>query len=329
MKSPCRKLFDRIDGLPGVRIATTARFSPFSGSVSASNVDVEGYSPRPDESRSVSDVLVGPHYPTTLGIPLLLGREVNLRDTVGSTKVAMVNEAFVRHYFPADNPIGHRFGYAGQSYEIVGVLQNALFEDAKTKVRDMIFRALLQDQTQTAMTAELELRTIGDPGTIASQVREAVSQEDSKIPVSGVQTLRDQVEGSFNEERLAARLVSFFGGLALFLACIGLYGVTAQSVTRRTNEIGVRMALGAGRRDILGMILRETGLLLGASLALGLPLSYAASRAIASQLFGLGPGDISSFLVALAILATVMVLAGFLPALRATRVDPVVALRYE
>ena len=241
----------------------------------------------------------------------------------------MVNEAFVRHYFPAENPIGHRFGYEDQSYEIVGVLQNALFEDAKTKVRDMIFLALLQDQTQTAMTAELELRTIGDPGTIASQVRKAVSQEDSRIPVSGVQTLRDQVEGSFNEERLAARLVSFFSGLALFLACIGLYGVTAQGVARRTNEIGVRMALGAGRRDILGMILRETGSLLGASLALGLPLSYAASRAIASQLFGLGPGDISSFLVALAILATVMVFAGFLPALRATRVDPVVALRYE
>jgi predicted permease len=324
-----RKLFDRIDGLPGVRIATIARFSPFSGSVSASNVDVEGYSPRADESRSVSDVLVGPNYPRTMGIPLLLGREINLRDTEGSAKVAMVNEAFVRHYFPAENPIGHRFGYADQNYEIVGVLQNALFEDAKTKVRDMIFRALLQDQTQTAMTAELELRTIGDPGTIASQVRKAVSQEDSKIPVSGVQTLRDQVEGSFNEERLAARLVSFFGGLALFLASIGLYGVTAQGVTRRTNEIGVRMALGAGRRDILGMILRETGLLLGASLALGLPLSYAASRAIASQLFGLGPGDISSFLVAFAILANVMVLAGFLPTRRATRVDPVVALRYE
>lgn len=324
-----RKLFDRVNALPGVRVATIARFSPFSGHVSASNVDVEGYSPRQDESRSVSDVLVGPDYPRTLGIPLLMGREINLQDAGGSAKVAMVNEAFVRHYFSAENPIGHRFGYEDQSYEIVGVLNNALFEDAKTKVRDMIFRALLQDQTQTAMTAELELRTIDDPGMIASEVRKAVSQEDSRIPVSGVQTLWNQVEESFSEERLAARLVSFFGGLALFLACIGLYGVTAQGVARRTNEIGVRMALGAGRREILGMILRETGFLLGGSLLLGVPLSYAASRAIASQLFGLGPGDISSFLVAVAILATVMVLAGFLPARRATRVDPVVALRYE
>jgi predicted permease len=324
-----RKLFDRLNMLPGVRVATIARFSPFSGHVSASQVDVEGYSPRQDESMSVDDVLVGPDYPKTLGIPLLLGREISLRDTEGSARVAMVNEAFVRHFFLAANPIGHRFGYGDQSYEIVGVLKNVQFNDAKTKVREMIFRALLQDQSQSAMTAELELRTKGDPGAITSQVRSAVSQEDTKIPVTGMQTLRHQVEGSFDEERIAARLVGFFGGVALFLACIGLYGVTAQGVARRTNEIGVRMALGARRGDILGMILRDTVLLLGSGLLLGLPLSYVASRAISSQLFGLGPGDTSSFLVALAILSIVMALAGFLPARRATRVDPMVELRYE
>jgi ABC-type antimicrobial peptide transport system permease subunit len=241
----------------------------------------------------------------------------------------MVNEAFVRHFFPAANPIGHRFGYEDQNYEIVGVLENAHFNDAKTKVHEMIFRALLQDQTQTAMTAELELRTIGDPGAITSQVRNAVSQEDSKIPVTGAQTLRHQVEASFEEERVAAQLVSFLGGIALFLACIGLYGVTTQGVVRRTNEIGVRVALGARRGDILGMILRDTVLLLGGGLMLGLPLSYGAARAISSQLFGLGPGDTSSCLVAVAILSIVMALAGFLPARRATRVDPMVALRYE
>jgi macrolide transport system ATP-binding/permease protein len=324
-----RKLLDRLNILPGVRVATIARFSPFSGHTSASQVDVEGYSPRQNESMSVDDVLVGPDYPKTLGIPLLLGREISLRDTEGSTKVAMVNEAFVRHFFPAANPIGHRFGYGDQSYEIVGVLKNVEFNDAKAKVREMIFCAILQDQTQSAMTAELELRTIGDPGAISSQVRNVVSEEDSKIPVTGVQTLRHQVEGSFDEERVAARLVSFLGGLALFLACIGLYGVTTQGVVRRTNEIGVRMALGARRGDILGMILRETVLLLGGGLLLGLPLSYAASRAISSQLFGLNLGDISSFLVAVAMLSIVMALAAFLPARRATRVDPIAALRHE
>jgi predicted permease len=324
-----RKLLDRLNGLPGVQVATIARFSPLSGHVSASDVHVEGYSARQDESMSVSDVLVGPDYSRTLRIPLLLGREISLRDTEGSARVAMVNEAFVRHYFPAESPIGHRFGYEDQSYEIVGVLKNVLFEDARIKARDMIFRALLQDQTQTAMTAELELRTIGDPAAMASQVRKAVSQEDSKIPVTGMRSLRDRVAESFSEERLAAQLVSLFGGIALFLACIGLYGVTAQGVARRTNEIGVRMALGAEGRNILGMILRETGLLLGCGLLLGLPLSYAASRAISSQLFGLGPGDISSFTLAVAALAIVMALAGLLPARRATRVDPVVALRYE
>jgi predicted permease len=324
-----RKLFDRVNILPGVQVATIARFSPFSGHASVSPVEVAGYSPRQDESMSVADVLVGPDYPKTLGIPLLLGREISLRDTEGSAKVAMVNEALVRHFFPNANPIGRRLGYEDQSYEIVGVLKNVHFDDAKTKVRDMIFRALLQDHTQTAMTAELELRTIGDPGAITSQLRTAVSEENSKIPVTGVQTLRHQVEGSFDEERLAAQLVSFLGGLALFLACIGLYGVTAQGVARRTNEIGVRMALGARRGDILGMILRDTVFLLGGGLTLGLPLSYAASRAISSQLFGLGPGDISSFLLAVAILSMVMTLAAFLPARRATRVDPMAALRHE
>jgi predicted permease len=324
-----RTLFGRVNTLPGVRVATIAQFSPFSGHVSASQVDVEGYSPRQDESMGVDDVLVGPDYPETLGIPLLLGREISLRDTEGSPRVAMVNEALVRHFFPNANPIGHRLGYEDQSYEIVGVLKDVHFNDAKTKVREMIFRALLQDQTQTAMTAELELRTIGDPGAITSQVRNAVSQEDSKIPVTGVQTLRHQVEGSFAEERVAAQLVSLLGGLALFLACIGLYGVTTQGVARRTNEIGVRMALGARRGDILGMILRDTFFLLGGGLLLGLPLSYAASRAIASQLFGLGPGDIPSFLLAVAILSMVMALAAYLPARRAIRVDPMAALRYE
>jgi len=144
-----------------------------------------------------------------------------------------------------------------------------------------------------------------------------------------LQALRQQVEASLDEERLTARLVSFFGGIALFLACIGLYGVTAQGVLRRTREIGVRMALGARRRDILGMILRETALLLCAGLLLGLPLSYPASRAISSQLFGLGAGDIFSFIIAVAMLAAVMALAGFLPARRASRVDPIVALRDE
>jgi predicted permease len=170
-----RKLIERLNVLPGVRVATIAGFSPFSGHVSASNVDVEGYSPRQDESMSVSDVLVGPAYSRTLGIPLLLGREIDLRDAEGSAKVAMVNEAFVRHYFPAENPIGHRFGYGDQSYEIVGVLKNALFEDAKTKVRDMIFRALLQDQTQSAMTDQVRIWEVNH--SLASRAHETTRQE--------------------------------------------------------------------------------------------------------------------------------------------------------
>ena len=173
------------------------------------------------------------------------------------------------------------------------------------------------------------MQTSGDPGAATSVVRQAVGQSDASVPISDAQTLRDQISGNFDQQRLAARLVSFFGGLALLLACVGLYGVVAQGVARRTNEIGVRIALGAQRGDILSMVLRETLILLAVGVAIGVPASLGAGKFVASQLFSLNARDPFSLLLGIVILGAVSVFAGYVPARRASRVDPIIALRYE
>jgi predicted permease len=329
-----RKLYDRLHALPGIQSATIASYSPLGGSNSTSSITVQGYEPKQNENTNAQMIFVGPDYPHTLGMPLLLGREIGLQDTAGAAKVAMVNEAFVRHYLPNGNPIGHRLSFGDQNsagdIEIVGVLKDAQFESADTKkVQETIFRAILQDQSQFALSAEVEARTFGDPVAAVSAIRASVGQVDSKLPISGVQTMREQVDATFKQQKLAARLVSFFSGLALLLACVGLYGVVAQSVARRTNEIGVRMALGAQRGNILWMILRDTLALLLFGLAIGIPAALGASHFISSQLYGLRSTDILSFSLGTAVLAIVTILAGYLPARHASKVDPIVALHYE
>jgi predicted permease len=328
-----KRLLAGIDAVPGVRAATIAKYSPLSGSKSTNGITVQGYASHSGSRSEAEVIFVGPDYPEVLGIPLLFGREINLQDTIGSQKVAMVNEAFVRHYFPSENPIGHRFGFGGQQqsgdYEIVGVLKDAHFQDVKEKQEDAVFVGILQEKTLEAMRGEIEVRTATDPRKISAEIRKAITQQDSRLPVSGARYLREQVESNFDRERLAARMVSFFGGLALLLACVGLYGVVAQGVARRTNEIGVRMALGAQRGNILWMVLRDTLALLLFGLAVGIPAAFGASHFISSQLYGLRSTDVLSFSLGVAVLAAVTILAGYLPARRASKVEPIVALHYE
>jgi predicted permease len=328
-----RKLYDRMNSIPGVTAATIAYFSPLSGSLSTDEISVEGYAPRPGEKLHVSNIHVAPSYSEALGIPLVAGREIGLQDVGNSATVAMINESFARHYFTGQNPIGHRFGAGGPSnvgdIEIIGVLKDASFESAKEKPKEMFFLPLLQAGQKTPLQVEIELRTSRDPASLVSAFRQAVTQVDSRLALTGVQSLHQQVESTFDQERLAARLISFFGGLALLLACVGLYGVVAQGVARRTNEFGVRMALGAQRKDIVRVVLRETSFLLVVGLLIGVPAAIGSSRLIATQLYGIKTYDFSSFALAIVILGAVSALAGFLPARRASRVDPIVALRYE
>jgi len=327
-----RNLYTRFSTLPGVRAVSVARYSPMSGSSSTHNATIEGRVKKPGEDLQVESIPVAPSFVEAMGMTLLQGREIGLKDVPGATEAAMVNEAFVRAFFPGQNPLGHRFGYGeppSKYYEIVGVLRDAQFHDVKEKINPITFPALMQDTTQDALSSSIVLRTSGDPASMAATARQAVADVDPNLPVTGTRTLSNQIASTFDVERIAAELVSFFGGLALLLACVGLYGVVAQSVSRRTNEFGIRLALGAQSADILWMVLRNTMALLAAGLAVGIPASLAATQLLKSQLYGVGAADAVSFAIAAFILGSIAIVAGLLPARRAASVDPSVALRYE
>jgi predicted permease len=330
-----RKLFDRVSALPGVRSATVARYSPMGGSRSANSGVVEGYTPNPGESVQLETIQVGPAYPETLGLTLLQGRAIGIQDTATTPKVGMVTTAFVRKYFPNQNPIGRRFGVSGSrrpdpaDLEIVGVLDDARFQNSADAVLPVVFTALLQDQSQFALDAEVEIRTSADPATAAAALRKAIADVDPNLPVNDPKPLRDQVASNFDSQRLAARLVGFFGGLALLLACVGLYGVLTQTVVNRTNEIGVRMALGAQRRDVMRMMLGDVVRMLALGFVAGVPAAAAATRLVSSQIFGMRAAAPASFALAIVVLGIVALATGFVPVRRATRLDPLIALRDE
>ncbi len=329
-----RELIDRLGTLPQVRNASMATYAPMSGTRRASSIIIPGYTPRPDEDMSVQDILTGPKYAETLGVPLLRGREIDLRDTASSPQVAVVNATFAERFFKDQNPVGRKFSFddeteEGAGLEIIGVVGDIKSGDAREKPDPVIYRPILQVQDQGAYMVTLHLRTQNDPTPLIPQVRQMINQVDDKLPIFGVVTLSQQLHENLDQERLIAQLVSFFGALALILACIGLYGVMAHGVARRTNEIGIRMALGARGGNIAWMILRETLYLVLAGLVIGVPAALLAARLIATQLFGMSPTDPLTLTAAALVLTLVALLAGFLPARRASRVNPLNALRYE
>lgn len=330
------QLLDRLGELPGVKTSTIATYSPISGTGRSSSITVRGYTPKTGENMVVADMLIGPNYCETLGVPLLLGREIGIRDTPASQKIAVVNQSFAQYFYHGENPIGRRFYFGdeddperGEELEIVGVIGDVKYESAKDEAGPTAYRPILQVQDSDAYSSNIQIRTIGDAASLAPAARQAIGQVDQKLPIFGVTTLREQLSGALQQEKLIAELVSFFGLLALLLACIGLYGVMAHGVVRRTKEIGIRMALGAERRRIVWMVLRETIVLVLVGIAIGVPVSIGATRLIASQLFGLGAADPLTLLVAASILSVVALVAGLLPARKASKVNPLIALRYE
>jgi predicted permease len=263
---------------------------------------------------------------------VLLGREFTDADAGGAPKVGIVNQTMAHHFFGDANPIGHRFsipGWRGDSswIEIVGVIQDAKYHNLREQAPPQAYVPFLQ--APESGTATIEVRTATEPTGLEAGVRRLIQRADSRLPVFDVKTLTEQADESLVEDRLLASFSTLFGLLALVLASVGLYGVMAHAISRRTNEIGVRMALGAQPGNILGMVVRETLLLVMIGVAAGVPVALGASRLIRSELYGLSPSDpITISLTALLMLAVAAV-AGYLPARRATKVDPMVALRYE
>lgn len=329
-----RRLIDQVQTVPGVQSATVANYSPMSDMMRSSTLVVQGYQPSEGERVRTTLNLVGPRYPETMGMTVLAGRSLNDGDRVGAPRVAMVNEAFVKAYFKDRNPVGGRFGFGDSDtesgeYEIVGVLGDARFGGPSEAADKMVMVPMLQQADQSAFTSELAIRVSGSPAAAGPAVREAINTVDPKLPISGMVTIEKQIDSAMSQQRLFARLVGVFGGLAVLLACVGLYGVVAQSVARRANEVGIRMALGAQPSSIIGMVLKETLTLIALGLAIGVPAAMAGAQMIRGQLFGVGTADPITLAGTSLLLVTVAVIAGLIPARRAVRVAPMSALRRD
>ncbi len=322
----------RVRALPGVQEASLSGYALISGWCSTAGIAAEGSQSKPDQNPMVWTNLVGPGFLKTMRMRLLLGRDIGERDTAKAPPVAVVNESLARTLFGNRSPLGGRFSF-GQEFnpknavQIVGVVEDAKFTGIRDKPPLTAYFPFTQEGGSGAM--HFAVRATGDPSLLAPSVRRAVAEIDPGLALSEVKTQDQQIDEALAEEKLIARLASFFGGLALALAAVGLYGTMAYTVGRRTNEMGIRVALGASRRQILKMVLREafSPVLLG--IVLGLPLALAAGRLVANQLYGLKASDPFTLSAALTLLVAAASLAAYLPARRAMHVDPMVALRYE
>src|SRR5438067_1089749 len=328
------QLLDRIQALPGVRAATLIQNAPFSGwSSKNSSVSVEGSAQNNPSKSGMYWQGVGPDFFSTMGIPIVLGRGIQRTDTAASPKVAVVDETFTKKYFPGGNPVGHRFSLSSKydpatSYEIVGVVRPAELTDVNPGVHPKGYASYAQFP-KTLGQMFFEVRAEGPPATIVSELRSAVHQADASLPLIALKTQAEETSEALSFQRLLARLTTIFGLLALLLAMIGLYGTLAYAVTRKTHEIGIRMALGAKPTNVLGMVLRQGITLTLIGVAFGVVATFGATRLISSMIFGVSPYDPLTFVAVAAILSIVALLACYIPARCAMKVDPMVALRYE
>ena len=289
--------------LPGVQSAGVALYSTLEGNNWGEGIYVEGRpAPGPDAHNNSSWDRVSPHFFDTIGQPVVRGRGLTEQDTATSRMVAVVNQAFVKKFFPTEDPIGRHFGTFDQkyaaNYEIVGIVADAKYTNPRDPVYPMYFRPMTQQNTtlkeRSAITAEtrslfpnsITIRYAGDAASLETLVRRTLASINPNLTILDFKSLDYQVAGNFNEERLISRLTVLFGLLALILASVGLYGITAYSVARRTSEIGLRMALGANRGNVLALVLRAASWQVGLGLAIGIPVALLGGHLMASQLYG-------------------------------------------
>jgi predicted permease len=328
----CQEIQSEMANLPGVRSATASMHLLLSGSSRGNTIAVSGYVPAPRENMSIRVLPVGNDFLKTIGIPLVLGRDLTPHDDENAPKVGLINERMAHRFWPNQNPIGKHFTMAKADFEVVGVVRDAKYDSLRGEVSPTVYHPFVQT-LDTMRHMHFEVRTAGNPNALLPEVRKIVARIDKRLPLFDVLTQEQQIDALLLQERLFAKLTAAFGVLALVLVCVGLYGMMSYALARRTNEIGIRMALGAQRGNILSMVLREVLALTGAGVVLGVAASYITARVAASTvsglLFGLKMTDLSAIAIPAFLMVAVAILAGLRPARRASRIDPIVALREE
>jgi predicted permease len=325
-----QRLYEQFSALPDADSAAASVVPLMTGDQWSRVVKVAGYTPKEGESMTSNVDAVGPGYFATMGQALIRGREFTVKDVAGAPSVAVINETMARYFFGTDDPLGRHIGWRRTNttdIEIVGVVKDSKMLTLRDEPTRVVYTPYMQEDEIGAMT--FYVRTPGSGPTVAAEARQAAQRIDPHLPIFDMKTMMQTVDESLFVERLVAALSVAFGALATVLAAMGLYGVMSYSVVRRTREIGIRIALGAARTSVLWLVLREVVAMVVAGVAIGMPLAAALSRLVQSQLYDLSAHDPLALVVATAILAAVALVAGYLPARRATRVDPMLALRYE
>ncbi|HVQ38413.1 MAG TPA: ADOP family duplicated permease, partial [Pyrinomonadaceae bacterium] len=323
-----RDLLLGLRALPGVQAASLSSDSPISGGWDQLGLVIEGYQPREGERVNAQNSLVSPDYFRSLDIPLVAGRDFNDQDSANAPMVAIINEKMAHHFFGDANPIGKRIGTGDQADTvIIGIVKDAQYLSLREPALRHFYLPVAQQPRLFDLT--MHIKSAGEPTALADLVRAQVQRLDSHLPLYGVKTLAMQIDESITQERLVTWLCTAFGLLATLLTALGLYGVLAFSVAQRTREIGIRVALGAQARDVFKLVIGQGMLLVAVGVGLGLISSFALTRFIASLLFGVKPTNATTFIAVSAGLALLALVACYIPARRATHVDPIVALRYE
>ncbi|MGH9336551.1 MAG: FtsX-like permease family protein, partial [Vicinamibacteria bacterium] len=326
----CARVRDEIAAEPGVRSVSLAEVALMTNSNWSSTVTVEGYEAKEGEDMNPNGNGVAPEFFSTLGMPLVAGRDFTEGDDLKASRVAIVNEAFARYFYGDEDSLGRRFGF-GRAPEawisIIGVVRDG----KATSMREEPARVMYLPYTQRTDlgTVTFYVRAAMDPEHLGARIHDAVARVDSTLPVTDLKTMNRQIEESLFAERMVAALSVVFGTLATLLAAIGVYGVLAYAVSMRTREIGIRVALGAERGSVLLLVLKDVALLALLGIAIGLPLGFGVARMVESQLYGLSARDPVAIATATVVLLAAALLAGYLPALRASRVSPMTALRHD